>query len=65
MYVGDNPLHDVDPPKTIGMKAIQSVRGGRHENLPAVHQPDHTIKDFDELVEIMTASYRPVGEEGS
>ena len=52
-YVGDHPVHDVEPVRKIGMTAILNRRGGKYESLPAKVKPDYEIRDFDALIGIL------------
>lgn len=52
-YVGDHPIHDVEPVKKIGMTAILNRRGGKYERLQAKVKPDYEIRDFDALIGIL------------
>jgi putative hydrolase of the HAD superfamily len=56
MYVGDNPAHDVAPPKSIGMIAVWARRAARH-GLEGTVEPDHVVDDFRELGEILREVY--------
>lgn len=49
MYVGDSPLHDVDPPNSLGMVTVCSRRGTRHAGVQSVTPPRYEITSFDEL----------------
>jgi putative hydrolase of the HAD superfamily len=55
MYVGDNPAHDVAPPKSLGMIAVWADFATKHS--PCGVEPDHTIKSFDELRAILRERY--------
>ncbi len=55
MYVGDNPSHDVAPPKSLGMIAVWANLGAKHQ--PCGVAPDHTIKNFDELRAVLREHY--------
>ena len=57
-YVGDHPVHDVEPVKKLGMKAILNRRGvGKYESVPARVAPDHEIRSFDGLIAILRKDY--------
>ena len=53
MYVGDNPVHDVDPCNELGMITVFNRRSGRHSRKKGCTEPDYTIKDFYELRDIL------------
>ncbi len=71
MYVGDNPLTDIDPPNRIGMYTVQVVRGGRHAEERGATEPDWRISNFWELVDILRDRFgidieqRPAEEQSS
>jgi len=49
MYVGDNPTHDIDPPRTIGMITVRHRRSGRFADVHGLQPPDFEVRDFREL----------------
>jgi putative hydrolase of the HAD superfamily len=53
MYVGDYPLHDIDPPNRIGMVTVHSKRSGKHIGKPGKTSPDFQIHNFWDLLEIL------------
>jgi putative hydrolase of the HAD superfamily len=55
MYVGDNPAHDVGPPKSVGMLAVWADFGSKHRACDVA--PDHRITSFDELRLVLRESY--------
>jgi len=57
MYVGDNPLNDIDPCNEIGMITVRNRRSGRHAQIDGRTTPDHEIKDFYELRTILQQEY--------
>ncbi len=58
IYVGDHPVHDVEPAKKIGMTSILNRRGvGKYGSLPAKVKPDHEIQNFDALIRILKKDY--------
>ncbi len=52
-YVGDHPVHDVEPVKKIGMTAVLNRREGKYARVPAKVKPDYEIRSFDELIGIL------------
>jgi putative hydrolase of the HAD superfamily len=56
MYVGDNLLHDIAPPQSLGMVAVWARRGARQREQAGV-VPDHTVDDFEELLAVLRESY--------
>lgn len=57
MYVGDNPLHDIVPPKGLGMIATWSSRAARQTLEQTGVTADHTIADFAELRTLLRDEY--------
>ena len=53
IYVGDNPLTDIDPPNSIGMITIRSRRSGKHKEAEGVTQPHYEIHKLSELINIL------------
>ena len=57
MYVGDNPLHDVDPVNAVGMIPVRLHRDTRHEGLVGQSKPRYDIRTFDELVPVLEKDF--------
>lgn len=57
MYVGDNPVNDVHPANQTGMVSVWNKREGRHIDLPCPSEPDHVIRDFNELRQLLLDVY--------
>jgi FMN phosphatase YigB (HAD superfamily) len=57
MYVGDNPLHDILPPKGLGMITTWSSRAARQTLEQTGVSADHTVADFAELRELLREQY--------
>lgn len=57
MYVGDNPEHDVAPPKSIGMRTVWARRSAKHGIEGGGSEPDHVVEDFRELARILKERY--------
>lgn len=53
MYVGDNPVTDIDPPNRLGMYTVQVARGGRHEVERGETEPDWKVNNFWELLDVL------------
>jgi putative hydrolase of the HAD superfamily len=53
VYVGDNPLMDVDPANEIGMITVQVQREDRFRNIVGQSSPDHIIQNFWDLAEVL------------
>jgi putative hydrolase of the HAD superfamily len=57
MYVGDNPLTDIDPPDRLGMITVRNKRGGKYRDLKGKAKPRHEINNFRELLDILKKHY--------
>ena len=55
MYVGDNPAHDVAPPKSLEMIGVWANFDSKHP--PGLVTPDHTIQSFDDLRSVLREHY--------
>lgn len=58
MYVGDAPLHDVDPPNRIGMITVHNRRGGKHLDQKAETRPQYTIHNFWDLLDLLQKDFK-------
>jgi len=58
MYVGDNPLHDIDPPNQIGMIAVRMRRGGKHAQVEGVTTPKREVQNFWDLLDYLRQEFR-------
>lgn len=58
LYVGDHPHKDVDPAKSIGMRVVRfRSPGGKYLNAESLSEPDHEIRAFPELLELLATHY--------
>jgi len=57
LYVGDNPLHDIDPCNSEGWSTVRIRRSGRHADEEGATKPTHEIRDFYELRRILQDEY--------
>ncbi|MBM3984155.1 MAG: HAD-IA family hydrolase [Planctomycetes bacterium] len=57
MYVGDNPLHDVDPVNALGMVSVRLHRDNRFEGVQGRTRPRYEIGAFDELVPVLEQDF--------
>jgi len=57
MYVGDNPGHDIAPPRSLGMIACWASRGAKHTPEETGVEADYEVKNFRELRKILRTSY--------
>ncbi len=55
MYVGDNPLHDVDPPNSIGMMTVRMRRGGKYQDIEGRTKPTLEVQNFWDLLDFLRA----------
>jgi putative hydrolase of the HAD superfamily len=53
MYVGDNPLHDIDPPNQIGMLTVRVRRGGKYSAVEGKTVPRREIQNFWDLLDYL------------
>lgn len=53
VYIGDNPLQDIDPAKEVGMITVRIRKGGKHDTLEGKIRPDYEIRDFGELLPLL------------
>ncbi len=53
MYVGDNPITDIDPPKSLGMVTVLNRRSGKYLESKGKSEPDYVIHDMWELLDIL------------
>ena len=57
MYIGDNPVNDIDPPNQIGMVTVRNCRSGRYLNLQSTTEPDYEIHNFWDLLDILREDF--------
>ena len=57
MYVGDNPVMDVDPPKEAGIVTVLVRREGKYASVEGRMKPQHEIEDFNGLDELLRDEY--------
>jgi putative hydrolase of the HAD superfamily len=57
MYVGDNPEHDIAPPRLLGMRTVWARRASKHTLEGTGIEPDHVVSDFVELEGILRTEY--------
>ena len=57
MYVGDNPVQDIDPCNGLGMVTVRSRRGTRHRDANGKTAPAYEITSFDDLVGILARDF--------
>lgn len=52
MYVGDNPVQDIDPANAAGFVTVH-VRRGRHSGEKGRTRPAYSLRDFKELLTLL------------
>ncbi|MCA8961005.1 MAG: HAD-IA family hydrolase [Planctomycetes bacterium] len=57
MYVGDNPLLDIEPADSIGMITVRIRRGGPFVDQESASPARHDIQNFWDLLEILRTQY--------
>ncbi|MBN4049885.1 HAD-IA family hydrolase [bacterium AH-315-M10] len=57
MHIGDNPLNDIVPPKSLGMITVLNRRGGKYSTVPTPVEPDYEISNFDQLGELLERDF--------
>ena len=57
MYVGDHPLHDIDPCNQEGWYTVRVRRSGRHSAEDGRTQPHWEIRDFFELRQLLREEF--------
>jgi putative hydrolase of the HAD superfamily len=57
MYVGDNPVNDIDPPNRAGMITVRSRRKGKYHDVSSETEPRHEIHNFWDLLELLQTEH--------
>ena len=57
MYVGDNPLHDIDPPNQIGMITVRMRRGGKYYDSEGKTKPTREVQNFWDLLDYLRQEF--------
>jgi putative hydrolase of the HAD superfamily len=57
IYVGDNPLNDVDPAAAVGMITVLNRRSGKYSTVEGKTPPNHVVSNFYELQRILVDTY--------
>ncbi len=58
MHVGDHAANDVDPAAEAGLRTVWHHGNGRHAGIRPKMEPDHEIRDFSELREVLREHYQ-------
>jgi putative hydrolase of the HAD superfamily len=56
MYVGDHPLHDIDPAVELGMVTVR-IKRGKHAPEQGRSRAAHVLGDFKELLTVLRKDY--------
>ncbi|RKY26995.1 MAG: hypothetical protein DRP79_03990, partial [Planctomycetota bacterium] len=57
MYIGDNPVNDIDPPNTVGMITVRNRRTGKYTGLEGKTRPNYEIHNFYDLLDILARDF--------
>jgi len=57
MYVGDNPVNDIDPANEAGMITVRVRRGGKYDDVQSATPPQYEVNDLTELCGIVKAEF--------
>jgi putative hydrolase of the HAD superfamily len=57
MYIGDNPLADIDPTNAVGMISVRIRRENRHADVDGRTKPRYEIRSFQDLVPILAEDF--------
>lgn len=57
MYVGDNPVNDIDPANEIGMITVHNKRSGRHSLVAGRTTPTYEVSDFYGLRDLLVRDF--------
>jgi putative hydrolase of the HAD superfamily len=57
MYIGDNPVADIDPTNQLGMITVRNRRATQHGFAEGKTKPDYEIHDFYDLLAILRRDF--------
>ena len=57
MYVGDNPMHDIDPANASGMITVRARRAGKYAQAVGKTEADYEVSDFFQLQKILESDF--------
>ena len=57
MYIGDNPINDIDPPNRIGMITVRNRRSGRYLDSQGKTEPKYEIHNFWDLLDLLREDF--------
>ena len=55
--MGDNPLHDIDPPNSIGMIAVRMRRAGKYYNSESKSKPARVVQNFWDFLDYLKQDF--------
>ncbi len=58
MYVGDNPITDIDPANGIGMITVRLLRDGKFRKAQGKTKAKHDIQNYWDLLEILRSDHK-------
>ncbi len=53
MYVGDNPVNDIDPPNSLGIITVRMRRGGKYQLDEGRTKPHREVQNFWDLLDYL------------
>ncbi len=57
IYVGDNPITDIDPPNQVGMITVLNRRSGKYLEVKGKSEPKYIIHDMWELLDLLKRDF--------
>jgi putative hydrolase of the HAD superfamily len=58
LYVGDNPVNDIVPARSVGMRTVRMRSpGGKYAAVESPVPPDHEVRDFPGLIAVLRDVY--------
>jgi putative hydrolase of the HAD superfamily len=57
LYVGDNPIHDIDAANQVGIRTARVRREGKYRTLEGSTPATHDIRDFHDLRNLLVQDY--------
>ena len=57
MYIGDNPVMDIDPTNQLGMITVRNQRGSHYDCAEGKTKPEYIIQNFRDLLAILKRDF--------